>query len=287
MKKVLLTLIKREYWENYPLLYRLPLWLSVVISVILIVAAGLSFSHSIYIHSHFGSQMNIPIHNPILHLMQSANILVPIFTIFLWITMFTYALRTLFTDRKDGSIFFFHSMPTPQWLIITAKLFTLFIIAPFCSWVMLSITQWVMFLTTFIMAHHVHFSFSHFLLTAIINMIHNFCRLFFVGFWLSPILGLCFIASAYVKRSPAVPVFVCLFLICALDFLFDKSHIFSQFILSCFTHSTNGIATLFNNSNVSFWNATNIQFILGIILASICFIIAGNIRSKNLDFRNN
>ena len=47
MLKVICTLIKREYWENYQLLYRLPLWVAVVLSVLILGMSALSYSHYI------------------------------------------------------------------------------------------------------------------------------------------------------------------------------------------------------------------------------------------------
>ena len=102
-------------------------------------------------------EMHFTLHHPEMHLIQSVDIWVPLFSIFLWITLFTYALRTLFVDRKDGSIFFWHSMPTPQYAIIFSKLFTLFIIAPFCSWVFLTITEWITYIATFIGHYGFHY----------------------------------------------------------------------------------------------------------------------------------
>lgn len=279
--KVISTLIKREYWENYPLLYRLPLWLGVIICVIVLALSGISLAHTVHFHSYFSGEMEIPTDHPMLHLVSDGNIVLPIFSVFLWITLFSYALRTLFTDRKDGSIFFWNSMPTPNTLVMLAKLFTLLIIAPLCSWIFLSITQWVIYIAVAIGHFGFHlqtFSTSHFLMVAIKNMFANLYDLWFVALWVAPILGLCFISGSYAKRSPAVPVFVILFLACILDLLFTHSHIISGFIIGCFTNSINGAASLNE--------AKTLPFCIGLVLATLGFVIAGVIRSKNLDFRN-
>lgn len=290
MLKVMSTLLKREYWENYPLLFRLPLWLGVIIGVLVLAISGLSYEHSVHFHGYISGQMQIPAAHPIMHLISNANIIVPIFGIFLWITLFTYALRTLFTDRKDGSIFFWNSMPTPQTSVIISKLITLFIVAPFCSWVFLSITQWVIYIAISIGHFGMHlndFSTGQFLLTAIQNMLYNLLDLWLVALWLAPILGLCLISSAYTKRSPAVPVFVSLFLVSILDLILTHSHVFSGYIMRCFTSSINGAAAFAHGKPMhAFWNSASIHFTIGLVLAAICFVIAGVIRSKNLDFRN-
>jgi|GEM_PF-4957180 len=288
--KVMSTLIKREYWENYPLLYRLPLWLGVIIAVVALAFSGLSHSHSVHVHGYMSGQIQIPSSHVVAHLIHDANFALPLFSIFLWLTLFSYALRTLFTDRKDGSIFFWNSMPTPQTAIILSKLFTLFIIAPFCSWVFLSLTQWIIYVAISIghfgfLVHN--FSISGFFLAAFHNMFSNLLELWLTALWLSPILGLCFISSAYAKRSPAVPVFVVLFLASILDLIFTKSHLISGYILRCFTYSISGLSAFSQTSAASeFWSAPMIHFVTSLVIAAICFVIAGVIRAKNLDFRN-
>jgi ABC-2 type transport system permease protein len=288
--KTMATLIKREYWENYPLLYRLPLWLGVIIAIVVLALSGLSHSGTIHFHGYMSGQMQISRLHPIMHLIKDANIIMPLFSIFLWITLFTYALRTLFTDRKDGSVFFWNSMPTPQYAMILSKLITLLIIAPFCSWIFLSLTQWIIYIAISIGHFGFHFgdfSMGHFFIVAIKNMLNNLLHLWLGAIWLLPILGLCFISGAYAKRSPAVPVFVCIFLISILDFMFTKSHIISGYFLTCFTYSINGLSAFYQtNIATGFWTAPMTHFVIGLCMAMICFIIAGVIRSKNLDFKN-
>ena len=124
------TLVQREYWENGHLLLRLPLWLGVIISATILAIAALSFSSHVYFHSTIIGDMHVAAHHTVMHMVQSANFIIPIFSVFLWITLFTYALRTLYTDRKDGSIFFWQSLPTSQFSIILSKLIAIFFIAP-------------------------------------------------------------------------------------------------------------------------------------------------------------
>ena len=108
-----------------------------------------------------------------------------------------------------------------------------------------------------------------------------------VGLWLAPILGLCFVSSAYSKRSPAVAVFVFLFVVSILDWLFTKGHAIAKFIIHCFTFSLNGGAIMIAHNQVNI-DATDfiVRLFIGLAIGIVLFIIAGCIRSKNLDFRN-
>ena len=288
--KVLSTLIKREYWENYALLYRLPLWLCVIITVLVFTISALSFNEGAHFHGFISGQMQVSTSDPVAHLINDGSFISPIFTVFLWITLFTYALRTLLTDRKDGSIFFWNSMPTTQTQIIVSKVFTLLFVAPFCSWIFLSLSQWIIYIAIFIGhfgAHSHDFSTEHFIVAALTTMFSNLVFLWFVGLWLSPILGLCFISSAYSKRSPAVPVFVILLIACILDLFFTHSHIISSFVLTCFTHSIHGIHAFgYDNPNNKLRTFSGIHFLIGLAIAAFLLTMAGVIRSKNLDFRN-
>ena len=89
------TLVEREYWENNHLLLRLPLWLGVIISVTILAVAALSYSSHVYFHSTIMGDMHVAPHHTATHMVQSANFMIPIFSVFLWITLFTYASHTL------------------------------------------------------------------------------------------------------------------------------------------------------------------------------------------------
>ena len=136
-----------------------------------------------------------------------------------------------------------------------------------------------------------HFSTPHFLGNALVNIFSNLYKLWFVGLWLAPIIGLCMVSSAYSKRSPAVAVFVVLLLICILDAIFTHNHLIARFVLSCFGNSLNGGLGVTASPTISFTtlNTTSthmvIRFTIGLVIAVIGFVTAGMIRSKNHDFK--
>ncbi|HEV8017625.1 MAG TPA: hypothetical protein VGP32_03600 [Steroidobacteraceae bacterium] len=122
---VLLTLVRREFWEHRYL------WIApLAVEALLIVLGAIAGHGHLQLDSEdFGSGTNFPAQKvaafTILQWMQSVPLVVVLMGVVSW-----YALDCLYAERKDRSILFWKSLPVSDGLTVVSKALVALVVAP-------------------------------------------------------------------------------------------------------------------------------------------------------------
>ena len=277
------TLIKREYWEQSSLFFKVPLALAVIITLAAFSGLILTF----LMHGSSSSQWHW--YADTSHgMLQVFEVTASPFIVVLWLTLFYYFVSTLYDDRKDHSVLFWQSMPISQWQSVLAKVVAGVIVAPLFAWFTLVMTQLILliFASVFMMAHPVIEWTS----------LWNWSQLLFVwlkilavmmvqAIWLLPLFAWCMLWSAYAKKMPSLSALVSLLVIVIVEWILLPAHYIGHFILSRFTYAASTWSMLgFNSHHPVMVDNYGLSFVLGLVVAVILLACAAALRSRCYDF---
>lgn len=297
MRKMI-TLMNREFWEQRGVFFNVPMVLSGIFILVAVALFILSFKYG----SDVGNIQSEIVNQKISVALESffSSIAVPFVSI-LWVIVFYYFLGSLYDDRKDGSILFWQSMPISQTQTICSKLFAGLILAPFCTWVVIMVTQLAILCiaSLFFMAHPV-IQWTELWNIPVILM--TWLRLFAVmivqALWLLPLFAWFMLCSAFAKKAPALRALVPLIVLIIIETLFFHPHYFTNFLVTRFEYATNSwyqlsLHSVDSYANVNFIKALGLSFDaevkwitfgVGIGVSVVCCVVAGWFRSRCYDF---
>lgn len=134
-------------------------------------------------------------------ILQGINIL---FFSVLFLVSVSYALNTLYQDRKDRSILFWRTMPVSELQTVLSKFSVLLIFAPLITFVVSVITQVITVLLALILVSVLNAESLN--IMGQINLIqlwfNQLITLIVSSFWVAPLFAVILCASAFAKRSP-------------------------------------------------------------------------------------
>ncbi|ABS77879.1 ABC transporter permease [Coxiella burnetii] len=302
MMRTLLTLINREFWEQRGTFFNVPLILAGIFVLVAIAFFILSFGQMVDI----GSLQSELANQRVADLIPGAfTAIASPFVLVLWLIVFYYFLGALYDDRKDGSVLFWQSMPTSQTQTIVSKLIAGLILAPFCTWVVVMVTQLIILgiASLFLIIHPILPWTALWSAPVILSAwLHIFAVILFQALWLLPLFAWCLLCSAFAKKAPALRAVVPIIVLIILEILFFSQHYFTDFVISRFQYAAEAWRTLSlyggqlisHQGRLSLVNQIKMPFPLdniklitmwiGILLSLICYILAGWFRSRCYDF---
>lgn len=140
----LMSLIKREYWENKGAFRTTPIVISGIIFAGMLMFL-ITFSHfdnefqSLKELLRFVAQQDAGLRARVLY--ESTLVMSTLFSMVLAFVVFFYLLGCLYDDRKDRSILFWKSLPASDTLTLLSKLLTAMIVAPVIFWIVYVLTH--------------------------------------------------------------------------------------------------------------------------------------------------
>ncbi len=150
----LMTLIKREYWENKGAFHTTPLVIGgiYIIGMLMAIWTTVHFDNELYTFKEavrLAASQSDELRSAIAY----SGILVSseLFTTVLAFVVFFYLLGSLYDDRKDRSILFWKSLPASDTLTLASKLLAAMFLVPIIFWVIFVLTQVAMALIGSIM----------------------------------------------------------------------------------------------------------------------------------------
>ena len=210
LSRMLMTLVRREFWEHRAL------WLAPVI-VAAVVAASAFIIHASF-DSHdtawmgpFPGQTKVAL----LTIVQWA-LSMPLYIAMLFVVFF-YALDCLYAERKDRSILFWKSMPVSDGMTVTSKALTALVVVPLGVFVLALVTG-VVFTLLFrvrVTVGGAPFVLSWDTLQWLRGEAAMLLLLIAALLWYAPAVAVLMLLSAWSRRSPfiwlMVPVLAWLF----------------------------------------------------------------------------
>lgn len=206
MIRVLLTLVRREFWEHRSLF-----WVPVIVSSLFISAAVLSmvFNGSVSVtvngedQQFFAVVQADPIVQGQIFAVWMGGLAFPQFGIGL-VIIFFYLLDCLYGERRDRSILFWKSLPVSDASTVLSKVVVALLIVPLWIWVMSMIAGLSIFAVlssqldgTPLQALGTFSVSSWFALQGML-----LGNILVAGFWFAPVVGYLLVVSAFAKRSP-------------------------------------------------------------------------------------
>ncbi len=235
--KALITLIKREYWENRGNFFTLPALFGGCLLLIAICFLILFLTKIMPIHVN-GQVYTVENAVPPVVVSSIAYAISLPFTLVVWPSLFNYFLNCLYDDRKDRSILFWQSMPIADWQTILSKAAAGTILIPMCSFICIVITELVLILILTITAKILDLdliaSWLWNPLAFIMSWLHILALLFFQVLWLFPLLGWCMLCSAYAKKSPFLTLIIPFIVLSIIETIFFHDKFISAYIISRF-----------------------------------------------------
>lgn len=284
--KALITLVKREYWENKTVFVKLPLLIGGIM-ILLTICSGFLAITGIHAATDFifyqGPRMDQQAIGPLVIKLVS----VP-FMIVMWLIIFNYLLNALYEERKDKSLLFWQSMPVSETQTIASKLLAALVVAPICSIIIMFITELVVLLIVSIVVAIVPVMHSVFVWESGAIFLSIF-KAFYIYikqvFWFAPFIGWALCVSAWAKKGPFIRAIVPVILILIIEAFLMSGDWFGNFVV---IHLLNGISA----ANLPFvqWGHTSVNqmtasrelvsFIIGLFVAAVTIIVAGRCRRQ-------
>lgn len=277
--KTIITLIKREYWEQTNLFVKVPLALAVVISL-----AGFAA----LIFSVVGP--NVPADWDIVDpkaLQFFVQVTATPFAIVLGLLLFYYFVTTLYEDRRDRSVLFWQSMPIAQWQTLFSKCAAGLVLAPLITGCITVITQAILliFLSLALAMHGVHHWADLWRWGLLLSTWIQMALVFIVqSLWLFPLYAWCLFWSAYAKRMPSLSALVTLVVVMLLEVIFLKVHPISQFVSSRFTFSAMTWRMICPHTHLVPVQQYTLELLLGLVVGIVFVAVAAKLRSRCYDF---
>lgn len=129
------------------------------------------------------------------------------FIIVLVVCALTYVLNTLFQDRKDSSVLFWHSMPVSNLQTVISKVVAVVAVAPALYMVVLFVLYLVLAVWLAILgaSHDIAVAgLGYMFMAAVVSLLLVYLSSIIAGLWLLPTLGWLMLFSAYARRAPAM-----------------------------------------------------------------------------------
>lgn len=279
------TLIKREYWEQSSLFFKVPLALAVIVTLAAFSGLVLTFfMHGLSVQStdwHWYANLGRGIS-------QMFELTASPFIIVLWLTLFYYFVSTLYDDRKDRSVLFWQSMPINQRQVISAKVVAGAIVAPLFAWFTLVMTQLILliFACIFLMAHPAMDWIS---LWAWPQLLLAWLKILVVmivqTIWLLPLFAWCMFWSAYAKKMPSLSALVSLVVIVVVEWILLPVHYIGHFVVSRFSYALSTWRLLgFDGQHPAVTDNYGLSFVLGLVVSVLLLGLAASLRSRCYDF---
>jgi ABC-2 type transport system permease protein len=196
--EVLLTLVRREFWEHRYL------WLAPAVTAALLALCALFGSTDFGTHGHVSEQLPLtPEQRVAIGSIVQWALSVPLYIV-LGLLISYYTLDCLFAERKDRSILFWKSLPVSDGLTVFSKLFVALVVAPLLVFV-LAIATYLVFaaiVSVRIAAHNLpdvmSWSSLEWLRTEAVLLL-----LLVLGvLWYAPVVAAVMLVSAWARRSP-------------------------------------------------------------------------------------
>jgi ABC-2 type transport system permease protein len=204
----LLTLIRREFWENKGALRTTPLIIGGIYIVFLLM--------SIFTTAHFDNELYtfreavrlLAEQPPEFRAAHGEEVLLGsslFFTLVLAFVVFFYLLGALYDDRKDRSILFWKSLPASDTMTIASKLLVAMVVAPLIFWMVFILTQVLMAIIGSIMVLSVGEN-PWTLFLSVVNPLEAWFLLLLSylasSIWFLPMYGWLLLVSAFAPRIP-------------------------------------------------------------------------------------
>ena len=210
--KTMLTLLRREFWENRGAFLTTPIvvgGLFVFITILAMSAAKLfvtKINGQEFVLSQIGTYLSKADPKD-LEIGLDLNLLafVTIFNAALFFVVFFYLLGSLYDDRKDRSILFWRSLPVSDLQTVVSKLISALLIAPAISLVMWFITTIIlMILASFMLMGSEVSAMEYIWGPADPLMVMMLLGLGYLvqALWMLPIWGWLVFCSAFAKSKP-------------------------------------------------------------------------------------
>jgi ABC-2 type transport system permease protein len=196
--EVLLTLVRREFWEHRYL------WLAPAVAGALLALCALFGSTDFGSHGHVGEQL------PLTHEQRVAigsivqwALSVPLYIVLVFLLSY-YTLDCLFAERKDRSILFWKSLPVSDGLTVISKLLVALVVAPLVVFVLAIATHLVfdVIVSVRIAANNlppvIAWNSLEWLRTEALMLL----LLGLGALWYAPIVAALMLVSAWARRSP-------------------------------------------------------------------------------------
>ena len=239
------ALVSREYWENKNVFLMIPL----ILGAILVFCAFDVLLLSLFTkHVSFFFHLNNP-NTDIGRFVSYTFFMISFpFAIVLWLVLFNYFLRTLYTERKDGSILFWQSMPIAQLETLLSKWLAGLVIAPLLASVVTIVTGIIVLVIVSILVGSLGVA-SPGALWSGANLLKSWFALtvafFMQGVWLSPLLAWCLFCSASSTRAPFLRAILVPLVLIMVEFVLDGKHYIAYFIGHCFKQAINAWGQVF------------------------------------------
>lgn len=315
---VLISMVKREFWEHKNSFIVLPLALAVFL--LLVMFFGLIFidnfnidieSHSSVNHSEgINSVKNTSKRNYTIHFGDGDMMVMAegdtdfneqfdsnretinsglyginaLFSMVAWWVVIFYFLGTLHSDRRDRSILFWKSMPISETKTVLTKLLVGLLAVPF----IMTAISWLVQLFYVVAAMFFASAIGQDPWQAIwpyLNIVEAFFNqlglLIIIGLWLVPLCAWLMLASAFAKRSPFLVATLPIVAIIAIEGIIFDSGYFASFMENHFSLGNRYADVILDNIQLGeFINVTSI--LSGFVLAAI--LLTGAIWLRNNRF---
>jgi len=191
----------------------------------------------------------------------------PFLIVLLFCTL-AYLLNTLFQDRKDASVLFWHSMPVSNLQTVLSKIFAIVAVAPaIYMGVLFSLYLiFVVWLSMLGASYDVEIAgLGYMFLAAVASLILVYLSAVVAGLWLLPTMGWLLLFSSYATRAPAMWALGVFFALLFLeDFVFG-----SQFLVNWIESRSNPAQyVIFSFSDV-IDRLFNYDMLFGVMVGSI------------------
>lgn len=283
--KALITLVKREYWEQSSLFFKVPLALAVIIAV----AAFCGLMVTLLMHGRLEDVLNVSAYNDVPRGLNAVFQFSALpFVIVLWLTLFYYSVSTLYDDRKDRSVLFWQSMPISQSQTLLAKVIAAVILAPCLAWLTLVITQLILliFASVFLLFHPVMpwqllWSPGHLL----VSWLTMWLVMVVQALWLLPLFAWCMFWSAYAKKMPSLSAVVSLIVLLVIEWIVLPVQYVGHFVAQRFAYAFSTWHFVDSSMPKSpEFGLYGMNLLLGLVVAFGLMAAAAGLRSRCYDF---
>ena len=199
------ALIKREVLEHTTLFVFAPLVLAALILLAAVWVMSLAPSESITMLIDYAAKLFDGL-SPT-EMAPIFMILALPFMIILLVCATVYALSTLYQDRKDSSVLFWHSMPVSNLQTVVSKVVAIVAIAPafyvailFALYLVFAVWLAILGASEGIAVAGLGYMF----MAAVVSLLLVYLSSVLAGLWLLPTLGWVMLFSAYARRAPAM-----------------------------------------------------------------------------------
>ena len=190
------------------------------------------------------------------------------FMIVLLICSLAYVVNTLFQDRKDSSVLFWHSMPVSNLETVVSKVVAIVAVAPafymlilFALYLIFSVWLAILGASSGVAVSGLGYMF----MAAAVSLLLVYLSSVIAGLWLLPTLGWIMMFSAYARRAPAMwALGVFMALLFLEDFIFG-----SQFLVNWVESRSNPAQYLIFSFSDVVDRLFSYDMLFGIVVGSI------------------